>query len=51
MNNCDMVLGEICSVNNKEYNMIFISDDQGIITVRHDNFKYGNFIYKIIGSE
>jgi len=50
MNNCDMILGEIYSVN-KEYNMIFISDNQGIITVRPDSFKYGNFMYKIIGGE
>ena len=50
MNNCDMVLGEICSMN-KEYNMIYISDNQGIVTVRPDSFKYGNFMYEILGSE
>ena len=50
MNNCDMVLGEICSMN-KEYNMIYISDNQGTVTVRPDSFKYGNFMYEILGSE
>jgi len=50
MNNCDMVLGEICSVN-KEYDMIFISDNQGIITVRPNSFRHGNFMYEIIGGK
>jgi len=36
---------------NKEYDMIFISDNQGIITVRPDSFKYGNFMYEILGNE
>jgi len=38
-------------VDKAKYDMIHISDNQGIITVRPDSFKYGNFMYEIIGKE
>lgn len=45
MNNCDMVIGKI---NDKINDLIFIDDYQGIISVRSNSFKYGNFMYQLL---